>query len=266
MTLKAIYDSQDEIPEVYRDLYTARNGKFELTGIEGIKTQADVDRVSEALRKEKTDHGVAKESLRKFTALGVAPEDIQAKLDNYDELEVRANSAGKLNEEQIEKIVTARVKTAVTPIERENLDLKKQNGEFTTRITDFEGRERTRLIHESVREARKKVNALEDAEPDILLNAERMLDVDEAGNVVTKDGVGVTPGVAADVWLLDMQAKRSIWWPASEGGGARGGKVNGFTGKNPWAKETLNLTEQGRIYNENPERAKQLAQAAGVEL
>ena len=35
-------------------------------------------------------------------------------------------------------------------------------------------------------------------------------------------------------------------------------------GPNPWAKETLNLTEQGRILREDPELAKKLqAQAKG---
>ena len=36
--------------------------------------------------------------------------------------------------------------------------------------------------------------------------------------------------------------------------------------KNPWAKETFNLTEQGRIFRENPAAAKQMAEAAGAKL
>ncbi|MDO4267448.1 MAG: phage scaffolding protein [Eubacteriales bacterium] len=35
---------------------------------------------------------------------------------------------------------------------------------------------------------------------------------------------------------------------------------------NPWKKETFNLTEQGRIYKENPTMAKQMASAAGVTI
>jgi len=41
--------------------------------------------------------------------------------------------------------------------------------------------------------------------------------------------------------------------PANGSGGAGTGGI-----KNPWAKETFNLTEQGRIMQENPELAKQL--------
>jgi len=46
MGLEAIHKTLEEIPEQYRDLYSERNGQFELTGISGVKTQADVDRLS----------------------------------------------------------------------------------------------------------------------------------------------------------------------------------------------------------------------------
>lgn len=36
--------------------------------------------------------------------------------------------------------------------------------------------------------------------------------------------------------------------------------------KNPWAKDTFNLTEQGRIFRENPAAARQMAEAAGAKL
>lgn len=44
---------------------------------------------------------------------------------------------------------------------------------------------------------------------------------------------------------------------------ARGGNP---PGNNPFAKETYNLTEQGRLFKQNPEQARQLAAAAGVKL
>ena len=43
-----------------------------------------------------------------------------------------------------------------------------------------------------------------------------------------------------------------------------GGKEN--KGSNPFAKETLNLTEQGKLLKENPAQAKELANSAGVTL
>lgn len=44
----------------------------------------------------------------------------------------------------------------------------------------------------------------------------------------------------------------------STGGGARGGSTPKGNGGNPWAKETLNLTEQARIFSENPALAETL--------
>lgn len=44
---------------------------------------------------------------------------------------------------------------------------------------------------------------------------------------------------------------------------AGGGKP---TVNNPFAKETYNLTEQGRLFKQNPEQARQMAAAAGVKL
>lgn len=41
---------------------------------------------------------------------------------------------------------------------------------------------------------------------------------------------------------------------------------NGTPSTNPFAKDTFNLTEQGRLLRENPEQAKVFAQAAGVTI
>lgn len=41
---------------------------------------------------------------------------------------------------------------------------------------------------------------------------------------------------------------------------------HGSPEKNPFAKETYNLTEQGRMFRENPEQARALASAAGVTI
>jgi hypothetical protein len=44
------------------------------------------------------------------------------------------------------------------------------------------------------------------------------------------------------------------------------GAGTGVGGKNPWSKDSWNMTEQGKIFRENPERAQRLAAEAGVEL
>ena len=63
MKLKALYDHTDEIPKMYRDLFTEREGVYELTGIEGLRTQSDVDRLQGSLRKERADHKTTRDKL-----------------------------------------------------------------------------------------------------------------------------------------------------------------------------------------------------------
>ena len=40
----------------------------------------------------------------------------------------------------------------------------------------------------------------------------------------------------------------------------------GYSGKNPFAKDSFNLTEQGKLFKENPAQAKELAASAGITI
>lgn len=263
MSLKAVFDSQDEIPSQVnvRDLYTERNGKWELTGIPGIQTDANVARIEEVMRKEKNDHRQTREKLKAWDGLDY--EDVRAKLDEYDELKIKANSAGKLNQEQIDQLVETRLKTKMSPIERANKELTEKLQAATEQITTYQARETQRVIHDDVRKALIAAKVIDVAHEDALMLADRVFEVGEDGKVRTKDQVGVTPGVAPDVWLTEMQSKRPHWWPESQGGGAKGGKGGGGFPQNPWSSQHWNLTEQGRMVKENPARAEQMAKAAG---
>lgn len=65
-------------------------------------------------------------------------------------------------------------------------------------------------------------------------------------------------------WAKGDDAKHVLAAPANGGGGASGG-ANGSAGvKNPWAKGSFNLTEQGRIVQENPQLAASLQASAGA--
>lgn len=263
MGLKALVDNLDDVDEKYHDLYTEKNGKFELTGIEGVKTQADVDRLQSALTKERNDHKAVRERLGMLGDRKI--EDVLAQLDRIPELEAAA--AGKMDEEKINQIVETRIKTKLAPIERERDTLRNQLSEKDKLIEGYTTKERTRMIHDAVRSAAATSKVLPEALEDALMLAERVFEVNEDGKVTTKDNVGVTPGVEPAVWFTDLQAKRPHWWGPSSGGGAGGGNRNGGGGgANPWTHEGWNMTEQGRILKENRTRAEQLAKAAGTTI
>jgi len=64
--------------------------------------------------------------------------------------------------------------------------------------------------------------------------------------------------------FLQTDAGKHFLMETSNGGGAPGSAASkGFTGKNPWAKDSMNLTEQARILKENPTQAAILKSQAG---
>lgn len=261
--LKVILDTLEGVENSYHNLYTEKDGKFHLTGVEGIKTQADIDRIQSGLVKERNDHKQTKEKYHFLADRDLT--EVQTMLDRYPELETLAS--GKGDQEAINKLVEARLNTTTAPMKRELDKMIKSNAEKDKLLEQYAQKERTRSIHDSVREAVSKQEGFQpSAVEDALVFAERMLEVTEDGRVVTKDGVGVTPGVDAAVWLLDMQQKKAHWWGPTSGGGSAGSRKGMDTSTNPWSAESWNMTEQSRLYLQNKPRAEQLAKAAGTTI
>lgn len=265
MALEAIMKSLDDIPEQYRDLYSQRNDQYELTGVAGVKTAADVERVQVALNKERDDHKATRAKFAPFAEWD--HEEVQAKLDRYPELETLA-AGGQIDEEKIEGIVQGRLKTLEAPLNRRIQELETANSELTEANTTYAQAERTRKIRDNVGAALVEAKVLDVAREDALFLAERIFEVrEDDGAVVTKDGVGVTPGIKAQDWLGEIQEKRPHWWGPSEGGGAGGGSGSTVPSKNPWSAEHWNLTLQGQYLKEHgQEKAARVAKAAGSQL
>lgn len=262
MALKAILDTIDDLPEDIKKEYVEKNGKFELQ-VEGMKTQADVDRLQGALTKERNDHKVVRERLGLLGDRKI--EDVLQILDRVPELEAAA--AGKLDETKLNELVEGRIKTKLAPVEREKGQLAQRVQELSGIVEQYQTKDKVRNIHDAVRDAVGRAQGFQSsAVEDALLYAERMLEINEEGRVVTRDGVGVTPGVDAAVWLTEMQTKKAHWWGPSQGGGAGGNRNGGGAGGNPWSAEGWNMTEQGRILKENRSRAEQLAKSAGTSI
>lgn len=261
MGIKAVVESLDEVEEKYHDLYTERDGKFELTGVEGMRTEADVTRVQSSLTKERNDHKSAKEKLRAFGDLD--PVTVRETLDRIPELEAAA--AGKLDDAAINGIVETRIKTRVAPLERELGVLKTQVAEKDVVIGNYATRDRQTAIAGAISKAAKAAGVTDSAIEDAVVLGERVFELDEHGEVRARDGVGCTPGIEPQVWLTEMQDKKPHWWGESFGGGANPRN----TGKgvvNPWSHEHWNSTAQSKIYKESPTRAEQLAKSAGTTL
>jgi hypothetical protein len=269
MALKSIHTSLDEIAEPFRELYTEKDGKFELTGIHGVKTQADIDRLTASLTNEREEHKKTKSA---FDVWGdLKHEDVMAKLDRIPELEAAAGD--KLDESAIEEIVNKRVSGTINsqtaPLERSLKQAQDALTEKDALIQQLQGNETRRTVHDSLRSAMTEAKIIPEAYDDVLMLAERVFNVrEDDGAVVTKDEVGATPGIDAAMWLQEMADKRPHWWPVSQGGGGRGStsQGGGFAG-NPWSKEHWNMTKQGQVVQaQGMEKANQMAAAAGSKV
>jgi hypothetical protein len=261
--LELEYDSLSAVPEAFRGLFSEKDGKAVLTGINGLKTQNDINNLQEALRKERSDHAAAKAALHPWNSFGKKPEELQAQLDRIAELEAAAS--GKVDDKKLNELVEARLGQKVGPIERqlrENTTLL----ETVTRERDtFRDQLFRREMTDIVRNIATEMKVVPSAMADVELFAQFALERQEDGTFITKSGIpGVTPGVDAKTLLREMQKQRPHWWPASAGGGAGGG-TGGINGdKNPWSAQHWNLTEQGKIVREHGmAKAQELAKLAG---
>lgn len=268
MALKTVHDSIDDIPEQYRDLYTEKGGKFELTGIAGIKTQADLERVQSSASKYQTELGELANKFKPWSELDY--DETMAKLDRIPELEAAA--AGKLDEAGIEEIVTKRVSGTINsktaPLERQLSTLAQENESLKEENFKYRESNRQRKINDNLTKALTAAKVLPQAMEDALLLGERMFEIrEDDGAIVTKDQVGVTPGVTADLWLTEIQEKKTHWWPTNVGGNAPGSGSSGGVGENPWTAEHWNMTKQAQYETKNGRvKAEQMAKMAGTRL
>ena len=275
--IKTAYDTVEDIPEGYGELYAERNGKFELIGVEGIKTQSDIDKQLEANRKERDAHKQTREKLAMFA--DIDPVDLSGKLEELKEAQARLatlTAEGKLDESKIQERIEASVNRAVGPVAREKEALsraldaqKKVVADKEQAVAALENSIKQDKIRTAIRDA-----AVSGAQPvlatavaDAVLVGESMFEIVD-GKLVTKSDVGVTPGLMPKDWIKEMQELRPHWWPASVGGGSRGGGGGITVGKdNPWSVEGWNVTGQGKVVREQGEaKAAEMAARVGSKL
>jgi hypothetical protein len=261
--LKLTYDTRDELPAGYEELYTEKDGKFHFDGVEGMKTDADILRINNSLKAEREAHKDTKAKLTKFKDLD--PEDVVVKLDKYDEMEVELSSlksGRKPTGDEVEKLVETRLKRILSPIERERDEARSALQAVTGERDNLKGTLTKRDLNDVVRRHATDLKVIAPAIDDVLLHAGHMFKEDEhaPGTFVSEDGL--TP----DVWLRNMQEKRPHWWATSVGGGGNGGG-GGRGGPNPWSAKDWNMTEQGKYLQEHGrEKAAQMAKQAGTVL
>lgn len=145
-------------------------------------------------------------------------------------------------------------------------DLKKDNADNETLQNTIKTHEDTIKTLQKKNEDMQRTYALKDTlskegcmDPDYLIYRQGGLDkftFDKEGNPLGVKEL-IESMKADNPLLFKKSSKDSIYKP--QGG-------DGSGSKNPFAADSFNLTEQGKLYRDNPENARALAAAAGVEI
>lgn len=271
--LEIMYESIDAVPEQFRGLYTEKDDGVHLTGVKGLKTQADIDRLSKALNGARGERDELNGKLKPFQEwLGDRSlDEVQAAFDEIEELRARAEAGGgEFPKDKLEELAERKVTTKLAPVERKLSQTEQALAEAVQRAEAAEAALTTRDLHAHLREIGEKAKLRPEAMADWLSLGERVFEKSEDGAFVSKDQSGVTPGVTADIVLGDLKQARPHWWPDSVGGGAsggRGGGTNLMGSANPWSEAGWSVTAQMAYAREHgAEKAAAAAKAAGVSL
>lgn len=257
MVLKVKYEAAEDIPAGFETLYTEKDGNWVLTGIEGLKTSEDTTKLTDALAKERKEHKATKDKLAAFKDL--TPEQLKKDQEELEELRIRVEAGeGKMDKEAVEKLVDSKVKIKLAPVEKERDDLRAAVAEKDGTINTLNSTITRSRIETEVRKVAESLKVVPTAIDDAVELANKFLEVQEDGSIVTREVGSTVGGLTAKDWLEEMKDKRPHWWPASQGGGGKGGKDVEHFPNNPWSKEHENLTEQGRIMRADPKRAEQM--------
>jgi hypothetical protein len=268
MKLQATYDKKEDIPERFVDIYKEKGDKWCIE-IEGIQTDANVQRLEFSLKKERDENAKLREDAKLH---GKTPEEVQIMAEELEAAKATIESGGdKKTEEQIAKIVEARIKQQVGPLERNITKLTKERDESVLSTTNLTTEIMTGKIELAIRTAAEKAKVIPSAINDMVMRGKpqfELLEQDGKVLIVTKDGLGNTAGLAPEGWIEELAPSAPHYWPANQGAGANGaGLTLGITEKNPWTKANWNMTEKGEILKKyGTEKASQLAKAAGSSL
>jgi hypothetical protein len=258
MAIKTEYASKEEIPAGFETLYTETDGKFLLTEVDGMKTEADIMRLQTALTKERADHKSVKTKFAPLANLDVT--EVLEKLDRFPELEELAK--GKVDEVKLESIVQQRITQKLTPLQRQLAEAEKKAKEFEDQVTHFKKVQIEETISSAILKAAKAAKITDEAVLDDVVKIARFdMELDQdTSEVRVKDGNTLAS------YFTTMQSKKAHWWGPTIGGGASGSNRGNRVTNNPFSNEYWNLTEQGRLIKEDVSKAKQLAEMAGTSI
>src|SRR5262245_22069561 len=259
MALKLKYKTKEEVPAELQALYVERDGELALD-VEGAVDKAKHDEfraANIALKKELED--------QKKRFEGIDPDEVRKLAEEKRQLE----ETQQLKLGEVEKVLENRLKTARTEWDKQFSAVSAERDSLTTRLTAIQ-------IDQGITTVATKKGLRPTAIPDITARARTVFRlVNGAPTAFEADGKtvrfgkdGMTP-MTLEEWVDTQVADAPHLFETNSGGGAAGdasgGGANNRTNrsvKNPFRKETWNLTEQMKLQKTDPQLAARLKAAA----
>ncbi len=257
MALKFKFKSKDEVPAEHLSLYTERDGAW-LLDVDGAveKTKLDESRNSNAALTRERD-----ELKQRFD--GIDPDAVRALAAEKQKLE----EAAQIKSGEVEKVIEARTKSLKSELQKQIASLTGERDSLNARLVTIQ-------IDQGILAAATKRGLRATAIPDITSRARSTFKLVEGvstafaddGKTVRAGKDGATP-MTFDEWMDAQVSEAPHLFESNAGSGAGAGalppgKGGGFSNRNPFKRETWNLTEQARLQKSDPQLAARLRAAA----
>jgi hypothetical protein len=256
MALKFKFKTKEEVPAESQSLYVERDGAWMLD-VDGVVDKAKLDEFranNVALTNQLA------EQKKRFE--GIDPDEVRKLAEDKRKLE----EAQQLKGGEVEKVVESRLKNAKTEWDKQFNAVTAERDALNSRLTAIQ-------IDQGVITVATKKGLRPTAIPDITARARVVFKlVDGAPRAYEADGQtvrvgkdGITP-MTLDEWVDQQVADAPHLFETNSGSGAAsngsGGAANNRSVKNPFRKETWNLTEQMKLQKSDPQLAARLKAAA----
>src|SRR5215510_3888300 len=253
MAIKFKVKTKEEVPAELQALYSERDGELVLD-VDGVVEKAKHDEfraANVALKKE------LEEQKKRFE--GIDPDEVRKLAEEKRQLE----ETQQLKLGEVEKVLENRLKTAKGEWDKQFSAVAAERDSLTTRLTAIQ-------IDQGITTVATKKGLRPTAIPDITARARTVFRlVNGAPTAFEADGKtvrfgkdGMTP-MTLEEWVDTQVADAPHLFESNSGGGAAGDGSGGAAGagpgranrsvKNPFRKETWNLTEQMKLQKTDPQ-------------
>ena len=274
MPLKFKFKTKDEIPAEHQALYAEREGGWVLD-VDGAveKTKLDEFRnTNVSLIKERDD-------LKKRYE-GIDPDEVRKLVEEKHRVEEEKllgsgptphpNPLPSAEREKIEKVVENRIKGVKADLEKQIATLTTERDAMTGRLTSIQ-------IDQGVLTVATKRGLRPTAIPDITTRARNIFRLvngvptafEPDGKTLRYGKDGLTP-MTLEEWVDAQVSEAPLLFESNagggaasnaSGGGASGARANGSL-RNPFRRDSWNLTEQMKLQKSDPQLAARLKAAA----